>query len=120
MLISVEHNIPNPRDTPAQPHAPRLPDLSSFFSALDQIDTRNVSNSNAVPTPVSVAAPFRMLADALSILERELDNGSNLLEQMRQQLMGDAEMPPREVNGVGQDFLDGELLPLTSAHERPC
>ena len=49
-----------------------------------------------------------MLADALGILERELDNGSNLLEQMRQQLMGDAEMPPKEVEGVGQDFLDGE------------
>ena len=56
-----------------------------------------------------------MLADALGILERELDNGSNLLEQMRQQLMGDAEMPPKEVEGVGQDFLDGEwLVPQTS------
>lgn len=104
----VEHNIPNPQDASAQPHPQRLPDLSTFFSALDQIDTRNVSNSNAVPTPVSIAAPFRMLADALGILERELDNGSNLLEQMRQQLIGDAEMPPKEVQGVGQDFLDGE------------
>lgn len=63
-----------------------------------------------MPTPVSVAAPFRMLADALGILSRELDNGSDLLEQMRQQLMGDAEMPPREVQGVGQEFLDGELI----------
>ena len=104
----VEHNIPTGQSAPAQPQAPRLPDLSTFFSALDQIDTRNVSNSNAVPTPVSIAAPFRMLADALGILERELDNGSNLLEQMRQQLLGDAERPPREVQGVGQDFLDGK------------
>ncbi|KAL8797769.1 MAG: hypothetical protein Q9195_000121 [Heterodermia aff. obscurata] len=104
----VEHNIPNVQDVSGQSHPPRLPDLSTFFSALEQIDTRNVSNINAVPTPVSVAAPFRMLADALGILERELDNGSNLLEQMRQQLMGDAETPPKEVEGVGQDFLDGE------------
>ena len=51
-----------------------------------------------------------MLADALGILSRELDNDSDLLEQMRQQLMGDAEMPPREVQGVGQEFLDGELI----------
>ena len=48
-----------------------------------------------------------MLADALEILSRELDNGSDLLEQMRQQLMGEADMPPREVQGVGQEFLDG-------------
>ena len=102
----MEHNISNARDAQPQ-NAPRLPDLSTFFSVLDQIDTRNVSNSNAVPTPVSISAPFRMLADALGILERELDNGSNLLESMRRQLMGDAEMPPREVQGVGQEFLDG-------------
>ena len=50
-----------------------------------------------------------MLADALGILSRELDNGSDLLEQMRQQLMGEAEMPPKQVQGVGQEFLDGEL-----------
>ena len=49
-----------------------------------------------------------MLADALGILSRELDNGSDLLQQMRQQLMGEAEMPPREVQGVGQEFLDGK------------
>ena len=53
-----------------------------------------------------------MLADALGILSRELDNGSDLLEQMRQQLMGEAEMPPREVQGVGQEFLDGERVNL--------
>jgi len=109
-VASVEHNISNQQSDTSQNHPPRLPDLSTFFSALEQIDTSNVSNSNAVPTPVSVAAPFRMLADALGILSRELDNGSDLLEQMRQQLMGDAEMPPREVQGVGQEFLDGELI----------
>ena len=61
-----------------------------------------------------------MLADALGILERELDNGSNLLEQMRQQLMGDAEMPPKEVEGVGQDFLDGERLFLEISPRFEC
>lgn len=109
LIYVVEHNISNQQADQPQPHAPRLPDLSTFFSALEQVDTTNVSNSNAVPTPVSVAAPFRMLADALGILSRELDNGSDLLEQMRQQLMGEAEMPPREVKGVGQEFLDGKL-----------
>ena len=104
---SVEHNISNQEASTSQTHQPRLPDLSTFFSALEQIDTSNVSNSHAVPTPVSIAAPFRMLADALEILSRELDNGSDLLEQMRQQLMGEADMPPREVQGVGQEFLDG-------------
>ncbi len=67
-----------------------------------------------------------MLADALGILSRELDNGSDLLEQMRQQLMGDAEMPPREVQGVGQEFLDGELISPRrnvcryKSHPKPC
>ena len=61
-----------------------------------------------------------MLADALAILERELDNGSDLLEQMRQQLMGDAEMPPKEVEGVGQDFLDGEWLFLETSRAFEC
>lgn len=97
-----------------------MPDLSTFFAAVNEVDTTNVSNSNAVPTPVSVAAPFRMLADALAILSRELDNGSDLLEQMRQQLMGEAEMPPREVQGVGQEFLDGQhtrtSLECTNSH----
>lgn len=125
-VASVEHNISNQQSDTSQNHPPRLPDLSTFFSALEQIDTSNVSNSNAVPTPVSVAAPFRMLADALGILSRELDNGSDLLEQMRQQLMGDAEMPPREVQGVGQEFLDGELISPRrnvcryKSHPKPC
>ena len=104
----MEHNISSQQAASSHSHQPRLPDLSTFFSALEQIDTSNVSNSNSVPTPVNAAAPFRMLADALGILSRELDNGSELLERMRQQLMGEAEMPPREVEGVGQEFLDGE------------
>lgn len=114
-LFLVEHNISNQQADASQSHPHRLPDLSSFFSALEQIDISNVSNNNAVPTPVSIAAPFRMLADALEILNRELDNGSDLLEQMRQQLMGEANMPPREVQGVGQEFLDGEFTQIAGS-----
>ncbi|KAI9835846.1 MAG: hypothetical protein M1819_001744 [Sarea resinae] len=112
----VEHDIPAPTTTSAPP--PRRPDLSTFFSALSQIDTSSTAaaphhNPHAVPTPGDVAATFRTLADAFEVMRVEGGGGaqggaggnSELLESLISTLMGEAEAPPREVKGVGDEFL---------------
>ena len=38
----------------------------------------------------------------------EAEGGGALLEELVQSLMGDAEMPPKEVKGVGDEFLAGK------------
>ena len=35
---------------------------------------------------------------------------SSLLESLVETLLGEAEVPPREVKGVGDDFLAGKLV----------
>ncbi len=101
----VEHNITPPQ--PDQPtHTHRRPDLSTFFSTLELIDTTNTSNSHAVPTPGDLSAAFRTLADAYNMMRQE--GGSELLEALMERLYETAETPPREVKGVSDEFLAGE------------
>ena len=53
-----------------------------------------------------MSAVYRTLADAF---ERMLqDNGGGLLEGLVDVLRADAEMPPREVKGVSDEFLAGK------------
>lgn len=111
MLTSplVEHNIPTTAPT-ALPR-PRRPDLSTFFATLDLIDTsgetRTHHNANAVPIPGDVSAAFRTLADAFERMRQDGADENGLLDSLVESLMEDAEMPPREVNGVPDSFLDG-------------
>jgi len=62
-----------------------------------------------VPIPGDISAAFRTLADAFERMRQ--DNGGDengLLQSLVESLMGDAERPPREVQGVPDSFLDGE------------
>lgn len=63
-----------------------------------------------------MSAAFYSLAEALEVMRREggegavpvgAGEGEDLLTQMIQTLLRDADMPPREVEGVSEEFCDG-------------
>ncbi|MCJ1351038.1 MAG: hypothetical protein MMC33_001020 [Icmadophila ericetorum] len=98
----VEHNIAST----AKSSSSRRPDLSTFFSNLELVDTSHTRNAHAVPIPADVSAVFGNLADAFERMRQDNDGGdSGLLESLVEILRGDAEMPPREVKGVSDEFL---------------
>lgn len=123
-LYIVEHNVPKDQPT-SQP--PRRPDLSTFFSALEHVDTsgsRAPQNQHALPHPVDVSAAFRTLANSFAMMQQQPDgtttttdppvpessqpNSQNeLLGRLVEELLASAEDPPREVEGVSDDFLAG-------------
>ena len=98
---TVEHNIPaDQRQEPVR----RRPDLGTFFSTLDLVDTsgsRQPQNSNALPLPQDVSAAFRTLANAFEMMRTggatQDDGNSELLGNLVQSLMDSAEHPPTEV-----------------------
>ncbi|KAI9887726.1 MAG: hypothetical protein M1823_000475 [Watsoniomyces obsoletus] len=71
-VYEIEHNIPStntPSSPPDQPHHPsRLPDLASFFSSLNQIDTSSTHNPHAIPTPGDAEIPYILLAEAFRMM----------------------------------------------------
>ncbi|KAG5294233.1 RING superfamily domain-containing protein [Histoplasma ohiense] len=129
-------NNNNTTNDPSNPHPhpqPRRPDLSSFFATLQEI-TPNPSEIRtrpyAVPVPGDISAAYRSLAEALNVMRHQTgDNGFpvhdgrdeglgdvaenedatggvGLLSSMIGLLLREAEMPPREVEGVGESFCD--------------
>lgn len=108
----MEHNIPTKEDKPDHPQ--RRPDLSTFFSTLEQVDTSNLHNAHAAPQPEQVAAVHRVLANAFEIMRgRAPDDqddghsgGDEALAYMIDFLRQNADDPPTEVNGVPDTFLD--------------
>ncbi|KAL8949375.1 MAG: hypothetical protein Q9222_004511 [Ikaeria aurantiellina] len=101
MSYEVEHNIS--KNEPAQQHA-RRPDLSTFFSNLELVNTSSTQNSNATPMPGDMRAVFSTLSDAFRSMRR--DGGGSLLDTLIETLEADVESPPREVKGVSDAFLD--------------
>ncbi|KAF2001941.1 hypothetical protein P154DRAFT_155928 [Amniculicola lignicola CBS 123094] len=109
----VEHNIKEEKPTQAPP---RRPDLSTFFSTLDLVDTSDPAahhNPNAVPQPENMAAAFRLLANAFEMMRgRSPDDqgseqgGNDLLANMIGVLRENADDPPTELKGVPNTFLD--------------
>ena len=116
-----EHNID--RSAANQPQErPRRPDLSSFFSTLELIDTsgsgRNHNNPQALPIPANVSAAYRQLANSYQILLGETegvyipqgqqhDGASNeLLGNLINELMQSADDPPRQPHGLPETFFD--------------
>ncbi|EEH09506.1 conserved hypothetical protein [Histoplasma capsulatum G186AR] len=123
----------NPHPHPHPHPQPRRPDLSSFFATLQEI-TPNPSEIRtrpyAVPVPGDISAAYRSLAEALNVMRHQTgDNGFpvhdgrdegladvaenedatggvGLLSSMIGLLLREAEMPPREVEGVGESFCD--------------
>ena len=118
----VEHNTENESSHPR----PRRPDLSTFFATLSEItpnpgETR--TRPHAVPVPADVSAAFRTLAEAFDVIRRDNEavgdedgdgsstshdtqRGSGLLDQMIEALLQGADIPPREVEGVDDEFCD--------------
>jgi hypothetical protein len=68
----VEHDIADQRRAAAEeeePRAPRRPDLSTFFSTLELVDTsgdRQPQNVNSVPLPQDISAAVRLSPRAVS------------------------------------------------------
>lgn len=112
----------------------RRPDLSTFFATLSEISPDEARHRpHAVPVPGDISAAFYSLAEALNIMRREggadesagpIDpdaqsiptlnpdgtpirvHGDDLLAQMIQTLLRDAETPPTEVEGASEEFCD--------------
>lgn len=108
----MEHNISTKDD--AAPPAPRRPDLSTFFSQLELVDTSDPqahTNAHALPQPENMAAAFRLLANAFEMMRgRPADESSggenDLLANMIEVLRQNADDPPAELKGCPDSFLD--------------
>ncbi|KAF1833673.1 hypothetical protein BDW02DRAFT_371211 [Decorospora gaudefroyi] len=107
----VEHNISTKDEKPEQ--SPRRPDLSTFFSQLELVDTSDPqahTNAHAVPQPENMAAAFRLLANAFETMRGrpadEDSGGGDLLANMIEMLRQNADDPPTELKGVPNSFLD--------------
>ncbi|KAM5471612.1 hypothetical protein MferCBS49748_001782 [Microsporum ferrugineum] len=102
------------------------PDLSTFFATLNEISPyqgEQRTRPHAVPVPGDVSAAFRSLAEAFDVMRRSGDNAplpvydgrdpemadaeqGPLIEEMIRALLQEAEAPPREVEGVSEEFCD--------------
>ena len=98
-------------DPPTQNTQQRRPDLSTFFSTLAEITPQPPSSrtrEHAVPIPGDVSAAFRSLAEAFGVMRSDNDNAtSELLDSMIGALMESAEVPPKEVEGVNEEYIAG-------------
>jgi hypothetical protein len=108
---TVEHNISTEDDKSRQPS--RRPDLSTFFSQLELVDTSDPhahTNANALPQPENMTAAFRLLANAFETMRGRPADESNehgdLLANMIEVLRANADDPPTELKGVPNSFLD--------------
>ncbi|KAJ5899452.1 hypothetical protein N7495_004196 [Penicillium taxi] len=111
----IEHNTTEP-SAASQPGRRRRPDLSTFFATLSEITPGPDSRPHAVPVPGDVSAAFFSLAEALEVMRREAPEGTategttqdseGLLTQMIQTLLSEADTPPRQVEGVSEEFCD--------------
>ena len=91
---TVEHNISTEDDKSQQPS--RRPDLSTFFSQLELVDTSDPSahtNANAFETMRGRPAD-------------ENNEHGDLLANMIEMLRENADDPPTELKGVPNSFLD--------------
>lgn len=122
----VEHNIKEEKKNEAPL---RRPDLSTFFTTLDLVDTsgdRHPHNSHSLPLPTDISAAFRNLANAFSMMQggghgQSQDTTDTLLGRLVEELMQDAENPPREVKGVSDDFLAQlDRVPKTALKDKDC
>ncbi|KAJ5225609.1 Zinc finger RING-type [Penicillium chermesinum] len=114
----VEHNTTDPASTTTSPR--RRPDMSTFFATLSEItpDPEHPDHRpHAVPVPGDVSAAFYSLAEAFEAVRRDFarvnensgpdgQSGDDLLTEMIQSLLGAADTPPREVEGVSEEFCD--------------
>lgn len=92
--------------------------MSSFFATLSEITPAPDHRPHAVPVPGDVSAAFYSLAEAFEVMRQQASaaaaqagdgtNGEELLTQMIESLLSQADTPPREVEGVSEEFCDSE------------
>ena len=91
---------------------------------------------HAIPVPGDMSAAFRSLAEAFEVIRREGEGGmagmwlggedaapgdedgvgdAGLLGQMIRILLREADAPPREVEGVSEEFCDGMVTTCPSS-----
>ncbi|KAL1854460.1 hypothetical protein VTK73DRAFT_8734 [Phialemonium thermophilum] len=109
----VEHGIKPTAESTSRRR--RQVDMSSFTSHLHQLTSTDESqdahrhhNPHAVPTPVDIAALFRLLQDQMDTLARSApsEENRNLLWDLFQSLESDIQNPPTTVQGVSQEYID--------------
>lgn len=95
--------------------------MSTFFATLEEITPAPDHRPHAVPVPGDVSAAFYSLAEAFEVMRRQASamlsesgastdgaSGDDLLSQMIQNLLAEADTPPREVEGVSDEFCDSK------------
>lgn len=118
-----EHNTTDPAVDNNSPRR-RRPDLSTFFATLSEITPAPDHRPHAVPVPGDVSAAFYSLAEAFEVMRRQAADlatergdgadGEDLLNQMIQSLLSEADTPPREVEGVSDEFCDSKKPSFTT------
>ncbi|KAK3995808.1 hypothetical protein QBC44DRAFT_319464 [Cladorrhinum sp. PSN332] len=103
----VEHNI-KPSSAPSTRH--RRVDMSTFTAHLSNtLPTEpNHQNPHAIANPTDISALFRLLQDQFGTLAADAPTQDNrsFLESLINDLEEDILHPPREMEGVSQEFLD--------------
>ncbi|EME89365.1 uncharacterized protein MYCFIDRAFT_62991 [Pseudocercospora fijiensis CIRAD86] len=124
----VEHDNATGVEHAQKQEARRRPDLSTFFSTLDVVDTsgsRRPQNANSLPLPQDVSAAFRTLANAFSMMrgpetDRSADSNSELIGSLIESLMASADHPPSHVEGVPDEFIEQlERVPKKTLEKTP-
>jgi hypothetical protein len=95
--------------------------MSTFFATLEEITPAPDHRPHAVPVPGDVSAAFYSLAEAFEVMRRQASamlsetgastdgaSSDDLLSQMIQTLLAEADTPPREVEGVSDEFCDSK------------
>ena len=100
----VEHNVP--ATNAASERRRQRPDLDSFYSSLNHIDTSQTRNANAVPIPADISASFRLLDEGMQAL-MESNPNQDLAEEIHVYLRDLIEAPPTKVKGLPAEFIDG-------------
>lgn len=95
-------------------HPPRRPDFSTFFSHVDAYtDTSQSQNPHAQPLPQDMSSAYRLLAEGFERMRQDGgESGEGVLDGMISLLLRESEAPPGQVEGVGQEFVDGEFHPV--------
>lgn len=88
--------------------------MSTFTSHLDNINPESSSSSShnnphATANPVDLAAVYRLLQDQMGTLATTAPSAENrnFLESLVDSLQEDVMHPPKQIEGVSQEFLDG-------------
>ena len=105
--VIVEHNVPAAEA--ASQRRRQRPDLDSFYSSLNHVDTSGTRNANAVPIPADVSASFRLLGEGMQALMQDNPN-QELADEIHGYLMELAETPPTKVKGLPVEFIDGTAI----------